>query len=198
LLWETKAVKDEYEKLSKKIFPDLEVAMLHGKMKAQEKEKIMRDFSEGKTDILVSTSVIEVGVDVPNATIMMIEGAERFGLAQLYQFRGRVGRGQHQSFCFLFSESNSQITRQRLKALLTAKNGFELAEKDLEIRGPGEFLGERQSGIPDLLMNSLKNLDLIKKSREAALEIINKDSELKNYPLLAQRLEKFQKEIKNF
>jgi len=195
LLWETKAVKEEYEKLSKKVFPDLRVAMLHGKMKAKEKAEIMDDFKNGKIDILVSTSVIEVGVDVPNATIMMIEGSERFGLAQLYQFRGRVGRGEHQSFCFLFTDSSAKTTYKRLYSLLEAKNGFELAEKDLEIRGPGEFLGESQTGMPDLAMKAVQNKELVKISRQAAETILKNDPELKNYPLLQKRLEGFEKEI---
>jgi len=192
---ETKAVKEEYEKLSKKVFPDLKVAMLHGKMKAKEKAKIMDDFKNGKIDVLVSTSVVEVGVDVPNATIMMIEGSERFGLAQLYQFRGRVGRGEHQSFCFLFTDSSAKTTYRRLYSLLEAKNGFELAEKDLEIRGPGEILGESQTGMPDLAMKAIQNKELVKISRQAAETILKNDPELKKYPLLQKRLEGFEKEI---
>jgi ATP-dependent DNA helicase RecG len=192
---ETKNVKEEYEKLSKKVFPDLKVEALHGRMKAKEKNETMKKFSEGKTDILVSTSVVEVGVDIPNATIMMVEGAERFGLAQLYQFRGRVGRGEHQSFCFLFSDAPGKNTRERLNSLMTAKNGFELAEKDLEIRGPGEFLGSSQTGVPDLAMKAVQNPELLKSSRESAEEILEKDPELKNSPLLKIRLEKFEKEV---
>jgi len=195
LLWQTKAVKEEYEKLSKKVFPDLRVGLLHGKMKAKEKAETMDKFKNGETDILVSTSVIEVGVDVPNATIMMIEGSERFGLAQLYQFRGRVGRGEHQSFCFLFTDSSAKTTYKRLYSLLEAKNGFELAEKDLEIRGPGEFLGESQTGMPDLAMKAIQNPDLVKSSRQAAEEILKTDPGLKNYPLLKKRLESFEKEV---
>ncbi len=192
---EVKSVKEEYEKLAKKVFPDLKVGMLHGKMKPKEKEEIMNKFLERKIDILIATSVIEVGIDVPNATIMMIEGAERFGLAQLYQFRGRVGRGEHQSFCFLFTESNSKKTQERLKSIIEAKNGLELAEKDLKIRGPGEFLGEAQTGMPDLAMKALQNPELIKKSREAAYEILKKDPYLKNYPLLKEKLAQFKKEV---
>lgn len=192
---EMKNVIDEYEKLSKKIFPDLKVTMLHGKMKPKEKEKIMSAFAGGKTDILVSTSVVEVGVDVPNATIMMIEGADRFGLAQLYQFRGRVGRGEHQSFCFLFTDSSAKTTRQRLKSIVEAKNGLELAEKDLQIRGPGEFLGEAQTGMPDLGMKALQNPELVKTARQAAYEIIQKDPLLQNHPLLRERLNQFKKDV---
>lgn len=193
--WELKTVKEEFEKLSKKVFPDLKVSALHGKMKAKEKEQIMKDFKGGKIDILVSTSVVEVGVDVPNATIMIIESAERFGLAQLYQFRGRVGRGERQSFCFLFTELKSQNVLKRLKSLINAKSGFELAEKDLEFRGPGEFLGQAQTGIPDLAMRSLQNPAIVKEAREAAVEIIQKDPNLKNYPQLAEKLAQFQVQV---
>ncbi|MFH0712552.1 MAG: ATP-dependent DNA helicase RecG [Candidatus Jorgensenbacteria bacterium] len=195
LLLEVKNVTEEYEKLAKKIFPDLRVAMLHGKMPAKEKEKTMRSFAERENDILVSTSVVEVGVDIPNATIMMIEGADRFGLAQLYQFRGRVGRGEHQSFCFLFTDSRSKSTEERLKSIIEAKNGFELAEKDLKLRGPGEFLGTTQTGMPDIAMKALQNPELVKSAREAAAEILGKDPSLKSYPLLAGYLEQFKKEI---
>ena len=192
---EVKAVKEEYEKLSKKIFPDLKVGMLHGKMKTKEKEKIMRDFKEGKTNILVSTSVVEVGIDIPKATVMMIEGTERFGLAQLHQFRGRVGRSDFQSYCFLFTDPNVSKNSKRLSALLHCENGFALAEKDLEIRGPGSLYGIQQWGIPDFAMESLKNISLVEKTRKAAKELLEKDPELKKYPLLQERLVKFQKRI---
>lgn len=201
---DVKAVKEEYEKLRKIVFPDLRIAMLHGKLKAKEKEQIMLDFSakggaasggKNKIDILVSTSVVEVGIDVPNATVMMIEGADRFGLAQLHQFRGRVGRGPHQSYCFLFTESSSKNTNARLKALTTCKNGFELAEKDLQIRGPGEFYGTRQWGLPDLSMASLSDMTLVKSVREEAQKLIQKDPELKNYPALKEKLKEFQATI---
>lgn len=192
LSWaEAKAVKEEYDKLSKIIFPDLRIGMLHGRMKSEEKEKIMQDFKKGGIDVLVSTSVVEVGVDVPNATVMMIEGAERFGLAQLHQFRGRVGRSNHQAFCFLFTESPAKKTQLRLKALLTSDDGFKLAEKDLEIRGPGSFDGTRQWGIPDLLMDSLKDIFLVARAKKAAKEILEKDPQLKNYPLLRKKLAEF-------
>ncbi len=192
---ETKTVKEEYEKLSKKVFPNLNVAMLHGKLAMKEKERIMRDFSNKKTDILVSTSVVEVGVDIPNASVMMIEGADRFGLAQLHQFRGRVGRSRYQSYCFLFTDSPSTKTRQRLKALTTCDNGFELAEKDLQIRGPGDFSGTRQWGIPDLTMASLTDISLIEKTREAAKKILEEDPRLKKYPALQEKLQEFQERI---
>src|SRR3989344_368239 len=196
VLWENaKMVKEEYEKLSQKVFPDLRVGMMHGKMKAKEKNEMMKNFNEHKTDILVATSVIEVGVDVPNASIMMIEDADKFGLAQLYQFRGRVGRGEYQSFCFLFTESGLKSAYHRLRSLVEAKNGFELAEKDLAIRGPGEFLGEEQTGIPDLAMKAVRNPELVKSSRKAAESILKNDSELEKYPLLKKRLESFQQEV---
>ena len=194
-LWEVKSVKEEYQKLKEKIFPEFKVAMLHGQLKSAEKEQIMKDFRQGKTDILVSTSVIEVGVDVPNATIMMIEGADRFGLAQLYQFRGRVGRGEHQSFCFLFTDSKTRSTSERLKAIVTAKSGFELAERDLELRGPGEFIGQKQTGLPDIAMRGLQDAALIKDSRQAAVEVLKKHPSLEAYPLLKAKADEFQARI---
>lgn len=183
-----KSVTEEYKKLSKTIFPDLTVAMIHGRLKAAEKEKIMREFAENKTNILVSTAVIEVGVNVPNATIMMIEGAERFGLAQLYQFKGRVGRGSHQSYCMLFSDSSSNTTKKRLLSIVEAKNGFELAERDLALRGPGQFVGNEQTGIPDLAMNALRHPEIMKDARSAAMAIITSDPDLKKHPALKIRV----------
>jgi ATP-dependent DNA helicase RecG len=192
---EVKAVKEEYERLSKDIFPDLRVAMLHGKMKTEEKEKIMKSFTNRKIDILVSTSVVEVGVDIPNATVMIIEGSEKFGLAQLHQFRGRVGRSEYQSYCFLFTDTPGITTNRRLRALISCENGFELAEKDLQIRGPGDFSGSRQWGIPDLAMASLTDTFLVAQSREEAKRILEKDPELKKYPLLKERVGKFRERI---
>lgn len=195
-LWsDVKAVEEEYKKLSEEIFSEFKVTMLHGRMKSEEKNQIMEDFSQNKINVLVSTSVVEIGVDIPNATIMMIEGADRFGLAQLYQFRGRVGRSEHQSFCLLFTDSTSATVQQRLKYLTEAKNGFELAEKDLAMRGPGQFLGQSQTGLPDLVMQSLNNMDLIKTARKSAEDILKKDAELKSHPLLKEKLEQFQELI---
>ena len=194
LSWaEVKAVKKEFEKLSKEIFPDLKVGQLHGKMKTEEKEEVMKKFQEDKIDILVSTSVVEVGIDIPNASIMMIEGAERFGLAQLHQLRGRVGRSVFQSYCLLFTEMYSKTINARLRALVSCENGFELAEKDLAIRGPGDFEGKRQWGIPDLAMASLKDISLVEKTREEAKEILAEDPQLKKYPLLKEKLEELRK-----
>ncbi|KPJ55655.1 ATP-dependent DNA helicase RecG [Parcubacteria bacterium DG_74_2] len=192
---EVKAVKQEYEKLSKEIFPKLKVGMLHGKIKSKEKEKIMRDFKIGKIEILVSTSVIEVGIDIPEATVMLIEGADRFGLAQLHQFRGRVGRSKYQSYCFLFTDSPSKKTRQRLKALVKCESGFDLSEQDLKIRGPGEIYGVRQWGIPDLAMDALKNLPLVEKTRESVKQLLEQDPELKKFLLLRERLKGFREKI---
>lgn len=196
LSWmDVKAVKQEYEKLSKEIFPDLKIGMLHGKMKSKEKEEAMFLFKENVTNILVSTSVVEVGVDIPNASVMMIEGSEKFGLAQLHQFRGRVGRSYFQSYCFLFVDEPGIIHNRRLKALITCENGFELAEKDLAIRGPGDFTGQRQWGIPDLAMASLSDTVLVSKARNEAKEILIEDPELKKYPLLAQKAKEYKTRI---
>jgi ATP-dependent DNA helicase RecG len=192
---EVKAVKDEYKKLSEEIFPDLKIAMMHGKLPVKEKEMIMRNFRNKKTDILVSTSVVEVGIDVPNATVMIIEGAERFGLAQLHQFRGRVGRGKDQSYCFLFTDSPTQKTKQRLNALIKSENGFALAEKDLQIRGPGDFKGTKQWGIPDLVMSSLKDIKLVEKTRQSAIEFLRKDPYLKKHPALQEKISHFRTRI---
>ena len=192
---EVKAVKREYEKLSQEIFPDLRIAMLHGKMKTKEKEDVMKNFKDGKIDILVSTSVVEVGVDIPNASVMMIEGSEKFGLAQLHQFRCRVGRAEHQSYCFLLTDSPGIIFNKRLKALISCENGFELAEKDLMIRGPGDFIGQRQWGIPDLTMASLTDVSLIQETRQEAKEILSRDSQLKKHPLLREKLQEFRTRI---
>ncbi len=192
---ELKSVKAEFEKLSKKVFPDLRIAMLHGQMKGKEKEDVMKRFAAREFDILVATSVVEVGVDIPNATIMLIEGAERFGLAQLYQFRGRVGRGEHQSYCFLMTDSKSDSGNARLRAILEANNGFELAEKDLELRGPGQFFGQAQTGLPDVAMEALRNPELVQGSRAAALKIFQDEPRLTKYPALRTKMEAFSKKI---
>lgn len=192
---DVKAVKQEYKKMTEEIFPDLKIGMLHGKMKSQEKENVMTEFKEKIIDILVSTSVVEVGVDIPNATVMMIEGSEKFGLAQLHQFRGRVGRSEHQSYCFLFSDEPGLITNRRLKALVNCDNGFELAEKDLQIRGPGDFTGGRQWGIPDLAMASLTDTILVSKARNDAKKILQADPNLKKYPLLAEKIKEYKTRI---
>ncbi len=192
---ETRAAKKEYERLKTEIFPNLKIGLLHGRMKAKEKEKIMSEFLSGDLNILVTTSVVEVGIDVPNATVMMIEGADRFGLASLYQFRGRVGRSEHQSYCLLLTDSSLASVNERLKAIESAQSGFELAERDLELRGPGDFAGVRQSGLPDLAMASLTDMELVMNTREAAKQIFDTDSSLKKYPALASRLSEFRNKI---
>lgn len=181
---EAKAAIEEYENLRTEVFPQHRLALLHGRMKAEEKDSVMNSFKNGEVDILVSTSVVEVGIDVPNATIILIEGADRFGLSQLHQFRGRVGRGQHQSYCFLFSDSASEGTLQRLNAMVKYTSGFDLAEIDLSLRGPGEVYGIKQSGIPDLKMANFQNVDLLNRARQRAEELIQEDLGLTKYPLL--------------
>jgi len=191
-----KAVKDEYEKLNQKIFPDINIGLMHGRLKPTEKEKTMRDFIENKTKILVSTPVIEVGIDVPNATIIIIESAERFGLAQLHQFRGRVGRSEQQSYCFLFTESTTEPTIKRLQALKQCSNGFELAEKDLEFRGPGEIYGIKQSGYKDQLkIAKLTDYLIIKQTKNAAQSLIAVDYKLSSYPSILSKLKQFEQNI---
>jgi len=192
---EIKAAKAEYERLKEKVFPELKLGLLHGRMKPKEKESVMADYLNKNTDILVSTSVVEVGIDIPNASVMMIEGADRFGLASLYQFRGRVGRAEHQSYCFLLTDSISVKTAKRLKAIESAQSGFELAERDLEMRGPGDFTGVRQSGLPDLAIASLSDMKMIEETREAAKEILSSGSDLKKYPLLAKKISGFRNRI---
>ncbi|MBU1446365.1 DEAD/DEAH box helicase, partial [Patescibacteria group bacterium] len=187
---EVKSVIKEYDYLREHIFPNLKLGLLHGKLKAKDKEEVMKAFKDNETNVLVSTSVIEVGIDVPNATIMMIEGSERFGLSQLHQFRGRVGRGEHQSYCFLFTTSDSPETKTRLKAMVSYSSGFKLAEIDLELRGPGEIYGVRQSGIPDLKMASLTDSITIEKARNAAQRLIDADPYLDTYPKLKDKIAK--------
>jgi ATP-dependent DNA helicase RecG len=155
----------------------------------------MRDFKEKKYDILVATAVVEVGIDVPNASIMMIEEAERFGLAQLHQFRGRVGRGEHQSYCFLLPGKESGVNNERLKILEKTNNGFEIAEADLGIRGPGAFFGSRQSGLPDIAMENLNNMKLITIARDEAKYILMTDPLLTTHPLLQKALRIFEEKI---
>ena len=187
---EAKAAVEEYERLQKEVFPDLRLGLLHGRMKAEEKEAVMSAFARGELDILVATSVVEVGIDVPNATVMLVEGAERFGLAQLHQFRGRVGRGDHPSYCLLVAESASPEAEERLRAVEATTDGFVLAQKDLEMRGPGEFLGTRQSGMPDLKMAALADLRLLERVREAANRLLEEDPNLERpeHRLLARRV----------
>ena len=183
-----KSVKEEATRLQEKVFPEFMVDILHSKMKPSEKDDVMELFAAGDTDILVATSVVEVGVNVPNATMIIIEGAERFGLAQLHQLRGRVLRGTHQAYCYLFSDTKTEKTFERLKALTQAKNGFELSEMDLALRGAGELGGGRQWGISDIGMEAIKNLKMVEAAREEAKRILAEDITLATYPLLATHL----------
>jgi len=188
---EVKSVLKEYERLKEEVFPEFEIAVLHGRLKSKEKDQIMTDFKEGKINILVSTSVIEVGVDVPNSTVMVIEGAERFGLAQLHQFRGRVGRSSYQSYCLLFTDSLSETNRKRMKAMTEYNSGFKLSEIDLEIRGAGEVFGVRQSGIPNFKMASLNDRKLINETRLEVENLLEEDPEFKNHPRLKAKMDEF-------
>jgi len=187
---QSKAAVAEFEKL-KKIFKGIDIGLVHGRLKSAEKEKVIKDFSSGKLKILVATPVIEVGIDIPNASIMVIEGAERFGLAQIHQLRGRIGRKGQKSYCFLLTDSSAKNTRKRLLALEKINDGFQLAEIDLKIRGPGQFIGVMQSGQADLTMENLDNIALIKKALTVASYIHNKDPELKNFPQLKEKLALF-------
>ena len=173
-----RAAVKECDRLSNEVFPDLRVGLLHGRMPAREKQEVMDRFRQGVLDILVSTPVVEVGIDVPNATVMLIEGADRFGLAQLHQFRGRVGRGQHTSYCILIAESPSEEARERLSAMENINDGFKLAEVDLQLRGPGDYFGTRQSGLPDLRMARLSDVDLLSLARREAQAILDQDPDL--------------------
>ncbi|MCP4424077.1 MAG: ATP-dependent DNA helicase RecG [Chloroflexi bacterium] len=175
---DAKAAVEEYERLKSEVFSKATVGLIHGRLKSNEKETAMRAFNAGETDVLVATSVIEVGVDVPNSTVMLIEGANRFGLAQLHQFRGRVGRGQHQSYCILISDAETAVAEGRLRALEQTNDGFILAEKDLEIRGPGEFFGRRQSGLPELHLASLLDINMLEIAQTEAADLFAADPNL--------------------
>jgi ATP-dependent DNA helicase RecG len=172
------SAEEMYVKLGSEIFPDLRVTLIHGKMPPREKDAVMVAFRNHEYDILVATAVIEVGIDVPNATTMQIEGAERFGLAQLHQFRGRVGRGIHQSYCILVSDKENELTKQRLEAMVDVRDGFKLAEIDLQLRGPGEFFGTRQSGTPDLKVAQLADTRLLHAANLEAQKILLEDPRL--------------------
>ena len=179
-----KAATIEAEKLQNEVFPQYKIGLLHGKLKNDEKDAVMKDFKEGKYDILVSTTVVEVGVDVPNATVMVIENAERFGLSQLHQLRGRVGRNSLQSYCVLITSSRSQETRERLSIMTQTNDGFVIAEKDLQLRGPGEFLGTRQSGLPDLIISDIvRDAKILEIARNEAIDFV-KTQNIEDYPEL--------------
>ena len=188
-----RSVTAEAKRLQEKVFPEYTIGIMHSKMTKQKKEEVMQEFANHEIDILVSTSVIEVGVNVPNASVMIIEGAERFGLSQLHQLRGRVMRSSHQPYCFLFTESMGDITEKRLKSFLEAKNGFELAEMDLNLRGAGDLLGAKQWGISDLAMHALRNMKLVEYAREEAKSIIATDPQLGSHTVLKKYIEELAK-----
>jgi ATP-dependent DNA helicase RecG len=175
---EARAAVDEHARLQKEVFPDLRLGLLHGKMATKDKDDVMAQFVAGELDVLVATSVVEVGIDVPNASVMLIDGAERFGLAQLHQFRGRVGRGAHQSYCLLLAEGSSEEAGERLAAVEATTDGFALAETDLRMRGPGEFLGTQQSGFPAMLMADFTDTRLLHEVREVAEALLSGDPDL--------------------
>lgn len=181
-----KAATIEAERLQNEVFPQFKIGLLHGKLKNDEKEQVMADFKDKKYDILVSTTVVEVGVDVPNATVMLIENAERFGLSQLHQLRGRVGRNDLQSYCILHTSTKSQETKERLNIMTQTNDGFVIAEKDLQLRGPGEFLGTRQSGLPDLIISDIvRDAKILEMARNEAIDFV-KTNKIENYPLLKE------------
>ncbi len=191
---EARAAVAEAERLQTEVFPDLKVDVLHGKMPARKKDEIMSRFRDKQFDILVSTSVIEVGIDIPNATVMMIEGADRFGLAQLHQFRGRVGRGGNKSYCLLLSDDQSAEGNARLHTMVATDDGFVLAERDLELRGPGDMIGTRQSGLPELgWLEQGFDTRMLDRAREFAERLVAADPEISDgrFPRLKARLKQF-------
>jgi ATP-dependent DNA helicase RecG len=188
---EVRAATAEYERLRRLIFPEFQLGLLHGRLKNREKDEVMQAFARNEVQILVSTSVVEVGIDVPNATVMAIEGAERFGLAQLHQFRGRVGRGEHQSYCMLLSDSPASELNPRLRAIEETQSGFRLAEIDLELRGPGELFGKRQSGLLELKVAKLTDVEVIEESRRTASNLLERDPGLQTAPALSRKLNTF-------
>jgi ATP-dependent DNA helicase RecG len=189
----TKAAVEEFDRLRQEVFPGIAMGLLHGRLSAEEKDIAMEAFRRGTTAILVSTSVVEVGIDIPNASVMLVEGANRFGLAQLHQFRGRVGRSGHASYCLLVPDTDNEAENARLQAMEATQDGFRLAEMDLEQRGPGEFLGTRQSGYAELRLARLTDLPLIEKARRVAAEILERDPELglPEHGVLAERWAEF-------
>ena len=196
---QVKAAEAEAERLATEVFPDLRVDLLHGRMRPKEKGAVMDRFRDGETDLLISTTVIEVGVDIPNATVMLVENAERFGLAQLHQLRGRIGRGAHRSYCVLFDESDAENeeARARIEAMVRTTDGFELADEDLRLRGEGTLFDTKQSGMPDLKLARLADdLELVRRARVRAFALIEDDPHLEAHPsLLAELRSRFEASI---
>ena len=194
---QARAATDEYERLSTQVFPELRLGLLHGRMALREKEEVMGQFKDGELDVLLATAVVEVGIDVPNATVMLIDGADRFGLAQLHQFRGRVGRGVHQSYCLLLADFPGEEARERLKIVERTLDGFQLAEEDLRIRGPGDYLGTRQSGLPNLRVARITDQDILGMARREATKILEADPELSRaeHAGLARRFDSYSADI---
>jgi ATP-dependent DNA helicase RecG len=190
---QAKAAVDEYQRLQDDTFVGYKVGLLHGRMRQDEKENVMSQFRTGEYHVLVSTSVVEVGLDIPNATVILIEGANRFGLAQLHQFRGRVGRAKFKSYCLLIPDSENEADNQRLSAMKSTNDGFELADLDLKQRGPGDFLGTRQSGFAELRTARLTDVRLIEKARQQAKRLFASDPELNQpkYALLSEKMASF-------
>ena len=190
---QTRAATEEHERLSRDVFSELRLGLLHGRMALREKEEVMERFQARELDILVSTPVVEVGIDVANATVMLVDGADRFGLAQLHQFRGRVGRGPHQSYCLLLADSPGQEARERLKIVERIHDGFELAEEDLRLRGPGDYMGTRQSGMPLLKVARITDHDILSLARHEAIRILDADPHLakRENAALAERMKTY-------
>jgi ATP-dependent DNA helicase RecG len=185
------SAKEYAENLSNTAFKGYNLGLLHGKMKPKEKDNVMNAFASGDVQILVSTTVVEVGVDVPNATIMLIENADRFGLSQLHQLRGRVGRGKDKSFCILVSDNKSQSSQERLNVMKNTSNGFEIADYDLKTRGPGDFFGKRQHGLPSLVIaDMLNDMDTLKECQDCAKQMLIDDYKLDKYPKLCEQINK--------
>jgi ATP-dependent DNA helicase RecG len=190
---DAKAAVSEFERLKDEVFPDLPLGLLHGRMRAAEKDEVMSAFRDGAIAVLVATSVVEVGIDVPNATVMLIDGAERFGLAQLHQFRGRVGRGAEKSYCLLVADDVNQEGRSRLQALVDSQDGFYLAQVDLDLRGPGDFIGTRQSGLPEMQFAGFADVRDLERARIVAEQVLKEDAQLASakYARLAARVDAF-------
>lgn len=190
---EARSAIAEAKRLQEEVFPRLRIGLVHGQLSADDKDRVMTAFASGEIDILVSTSVVEVGIDVPNASFILIESADRFGLAQLHQFRGQVGRGEHRSYCILMAEDASETSMQRLAAMEATNDGFALAEKDLELRGPGDFLGVRQSGMPELRVAELGDAATLEKARTQAQRLFAQDPGLQQpeHTMLAEAVRRF-------